>query len=116
MDEWQVRYNMLLEENKILQHLRNDYARLQRENARLRMEVFKSLSVKERILDAIAHGYRTTDEIIKYAVIAKSSLYFPLHQLLLEGKIRRRGPYNSRKDRSLTRHYYGRALKKEGKP
>lgn len=114
-NEWQIKYDMLLEENKILRRIRDDFAQLQRENASLRNLLFLRRPVKDRIYEAILNGYRTSNEIVKYAGIAKSSFSIPLHQLLRAGEIRRRGPYTNRKDRSVTQYYYGRALKKERK-
>lgn len=115
MDEWEVRYKMLEGENKVLRAIRDNYGALQRENADLRMKLFLRQPVKDRILTAILHGYRTSNEIVQYAGVAKSSFAIPMRQLLDAGMIRRRGPYTNRKDRSLTQFYYGRALKKEDK-
>ena len=114
-NEWQIKYNMLLEENKILRRIRDDFAQLQRENASLRKLLFLRRPVKDRIYEAILNGYRTSNEIVKYAGVAKSSFPIPMRQLLEAGEIRRRGPYTNRKDRSVTQFYYGRALKKESK-
>lgn len=113
--EWEIKYNMLLEENEILRRVRDDYAQLQRENARLRTLLFLKRPVKDRIYEAILNGYRTSNEITNYANVAKSSFAIPMRQLLEAGEIRRRGPYTNRKDRSVTQFYYGRALKKEDK-
>lgn len=114
-NEWQIKYDMLLEENRILRRIRDDFAQLQRENASLRKLLFLNRPVKDRIYEAILKGYRTSNEIVKYAGVAKSSFPIPTRQLLEAGEIRRRGPYTNRKDRSVTQFYYGRALKKESK-